>query len=238
MTAGCIGEPVSWLRLEQWRLGELAEAERARVTEHVAACPLCAACAAHIEADEAIDLPVLARQPAALVRPRRSRGLRLLTSAGALAAAAAAIVVVASTRHGTNPAVVDRGETVRPKGDAVAFVLVRDDGERVTEAQGVYRSGDRFKALVTCAPGASLTFELVVFDAEGTSFPLQPARALACGNEVPLPGAFRLTSPAEGSGAESVCLVWGEGDEVDREALARSGVPGPRALCKELVPGE
>jgi hypothetical protein len=237
MTARCIGEPVSWLRLERRRLGELADAESARIDEHLAACALCASCAARIEADEAVDLPALARTEApAVARRRASRGWRLLASAGALATAAAAILVIEPTWRGAHRAAVDRGETARPKGDAMAFVLVRDDGQRVTEPEGVYRIGDRFKALVTCPPGESVTFDLVVFDAEGTSFPLAPAHALACGNEVPLPGAFALTTPPHGSGNERVCLVWEAGEEVDREALARSGVDGTRASCKELRP--
>ncbi len=118
----------------------------------------------------------------------------------------------------------------------MAFVLVRDDGQRMVDAQGVFRSGDRFKALITCPPSTTAIFDLVVFDASGASFPLAPARGLACGNEVPLPGAFRLT--ASGSGSEMVCIVWGNGDEVARSTLSRSRVAsGPRSMCKELRPG-
>ena len=136
----------------------------------------------------------------------------------------------------------------RPKGDGMAFVLVRDDGQRIVDAQGVFRRGDRFKALVTCPPGLSATFDLAVFDAAGSSFPLPPARDFLCGNEVPLPGAFRLT-PANGTGGgngngnenesenETVCVVWGNGDELDRQALSRNrAVVGPWAMCKELRP--
>jgi hypothetical protein len=246
----CTGHPVSWLRLERYRLGELGEAERAPIAQHLSACAACAACMARIEADEALDLPPLAqahpetprgqdaehavRRAGGLARGRFSRGLRWVASAGALAAAAAAIVVASSTWRAPGRVAVDRGEAARPKGDGMAFVLVRDDGQRVVEAQGVFRRGDRFKALVTCPPSTSATFDLVVFDAAGASFPLAPARGLACGNEVPLPGAFRLTATAGASEGETVCVVWGNGDEVDREALARSGVAGRRAMCKEL----
>jgi hypothetical protein len=238
MTASrCIGEPVSWLRLEQLRLGELGEAESKGVSEHLAACAACAACMARIEADEARELPALAFAPAATrpastparTTPARSTSRRLLASVSVLAAAAAMVLGVGRIWRSPAPA-VDR-ETAHPKGDGVAFVLVRDDGQRVVDARGVFRDGDRFKALVTCPPGLSATFDLVVFDASGASFPLSAAHGFACGNEVPLPGAFRLTADGD---RETVCVVWGEGDDVDRGALVRSGAAGRNAMCKEL----
>ncbi|HEY8088388.1 MAG TPA: hypothetical protein VIF09_11100, partial [Polyangiaceae bacterium] len=116
------------------------------------------------------------------------------------------------------------------KGDAVAFSLVREDGERIGGSDGVYRDGDRFKAIVTCAPGATASFDVAVYDTGDPSFPLEPARELACGNDVPLPGAFRLT----GSSEETVCLAWREGGPVDRALLATGAPPG--ALCKRLRP--
>jgi hypothetical protein len=230
----CIGEPVSWLRLERFHLGELAEAERAVVAEHVAACAACAACAARVEADEALELPPLQVKMVAAIRPRSSRALRLIASAGALAAAAVVLLVLGRTPRAP-PSTVDRGERARPKGDGIAFVLVRDDGQRMVDAQGVFRSGDRFKALVTCAPSLSASFDLVVLDSGGASFPLAPAAGLACGNEVPLPGAFRLTATG---GSETVCLVWGDAADLDREALSRTGIAGHHALCKDLHPAD
>jgi hypothetical protein len=238
-TSRCIGEPVSWLRLEQWRLGELGEAESKGLAEHLAACAVCAACMARIEADEARELPALALVPAATparakparTKPARTTGRRLLASVSVLAAAAAMVLGVG--RIWRSPAAAVDRETAHPKGDGVAFVLVRDDGQRVVDVQGVFRDGDRFKALVTCPPGSGATFDLVVFDASGASFPLSPARGFACGNEVPLPGAFRLTAAGD---RETICVVWGDGDDVDRGALVRSGVAGRNAMCKELRP--
>jgi hypothetical protein len=233
-TSRCVGEPVSWLRLERFRLGELGGTERESIAAHLAACSSCAACLARIEADEARELPALALGPAPtppmLAPPVRSPRRRLFASVAALAAAA--VVVLGIGRTWRSPGSAER-ETARPKGDGMAFVLVRDDGERVVDAQGVFRDGDRFKALVTCPPGSGATFDLVVFDAGGASFPLSPARGFACGNEVPLPGAFRLTSAGD---HETVCVVWGRDDDVDRGALIRSGVTGRRAMCKDLRP--
>jgi hypothetical protein len=122
------------------------------------------------------------------------------------------------------------------KGDLVAFALVRDDGEPVTGPAGVFRDGDRFKVLLTCSPGTKVSFDFVVYEAGHASFPLAPARGLACGNGVPVPGAFRVT----GSASQTVCVVWTEGDSgPDRVALgAASAAPAKHSLCKTLTPAE
>jgi hypothetical protein len=87
--------------------------------------------------------------------------------------------------------------------------------------------------VVTCPPALEATFDLVVFDASGASFPQSPAR-VACGNNVPIAGAFQLS----GSSEETVCLVWGDDGAPDRGSLA-GGVQafGERALCKKLTAG-
>jgi hypothetical protein len=223
VTARCIDQPVSWLRLELYQLSEVDDAERASIATHLASCPACAACLASVERDEASTLPPL---PAA--REVRARGLRSharlgALGAGALALAAAVMLGVGGGwRHGST---IDSRGAVGVKGDAVAFSLVRDDDERIDEATGAFREGDRFKAVVTCPPSMGETFDLVVYDSGGASFPLARAR-LACGNGVPLPGAFRLSGSAE----ETVCLSWG----VEREAL-RAGAPAQGVLCKRLT---
>jgi hypothetical protein len=243
VSARCIGVPVSWLRLERLRLGELPAAERTEIAAHLAACAACAACAERIEADEATELPPLeVREPRASEGSRAapSRGRWLFARAGVLAAAAAVALAFGHAWRMPDRSETGEGETghARSKGDGMAFTLVRDDGELLVEAQGVFRDGDRFKALVTCPPGMTASFDLVVFDSGevepgGASFPLEPARLLSCGNQVPLPGAFRLT----GGEAETVCVVWSEEGAVDRGALSRSGeVTDRRAMCKELRP--
>jgi hypothetical protein len=244
MTARCIGEPVSWLRLERLRLGELPEAERAAVAGHLAACAACAACLAHIETDQAELPPLEVREPRAIESARRplSRVRRLFAGAGALAAAAVAVLAIGHAWRAPGPSAAESetGRT-RSKGDGMAFVLVRADGERVVEGQGVFRDGDRFKALVTCPPSLNASFDLVVFDEGGdpsgggsaTAYPLEPVRHFSCGNEVPLPGAFRLT----GIENETVCVVWRDEGAVDRAGLSRARELGdPRAMCKELRP--
>jgi len=224
-----MGEPVSWLRLERYHLGELGPAERAEIAEHLAACEACRGCLARIELDDAVALPPLpAPRPESVAASRWRRGAAAF---GALALAAAALLGLGRGWRGGTEVATGTGGGVRVKGDAVGFALVRDDGAWIDEAGGAFRDGDRFKAVVSCPPGLEATFDLVVLDASGASFPLAPAQ-LACGNGVPLPGAFRLTGRAD----ETVCLVWSEGAGPDREALAASGVGAVagRAACKRL----
>jgi len=227
MTARCIDQPVSWLRLERYRLGEVDGAERASMAAHLARCPACAACVEIIDQEEAVALPPLPSARKAPARGRRWFDHRLAVFGTSGALALAAVLLVLGERRGS---VVDPGPVARVKGDAVAFSLVRDDDQRIDDARGVFRDGDRFKAVVTCPrsfdKALDETFDLVVYDADGASFPLALAH-VACGNEVPLPGAFRLSGAHE----ETVCLAWGR----DRGQL-RAGPPADRALCKRLTP--
>jgi anti-sigma factor RsiW len=221
----CISEPVSWLRLERYALGESGEADRGAIAEHLAACGACRACFERIEADAKADLPPLP----APKRARRDRVVRIGAAAGAaLALAAAAILGV-----GRWNAPSAESSRVRVKGDGVAFSLVRDDDQLIAEAGGVFRASDRFKALVTCPPEMRARFDVVVFEGGGATFPLESPSDFACGNDVPLPGAFRIT----GSEPARVCLVWGD-QPIDRAMLShqRDESALPRAVCKVLQP--
>src|SRR5205807_2081430 len=127
-------------------------------------------------------------------------------------AAAAALVVYVRAPGGT-----------RTKGGGIDFTLVREDGERIDGDAGVYRDGDRFMTLVTCPPDGDVSFELVVVDDAGTTSPLSPVPRFACGNEVPLPGALRLT----GHGEETVCLIWRDGAETGRSCKTLRSAASP-----------
>jgi hypothetical protein len=229
----CIDVPVSWLRLERYHLGEVSAEERAQSAAHLAACAACAESYASLERDDAVALPALPEVVRAGRRGVRSIGARArlgVMVAGGLALAAAAVLGVGQGwRHGVGPGGVTGGGGDGVKGDAIAFSLVREDSERIEGAAGIYRDGDRFKAVVTCSPSMDVTFDVVVYDETGASFPLAPAR-VACGNEVPLPGAFRLT----GSGVETVCLAWEVGRAPERGALAGRAPGAQRVMCKRL----
>ena len=234
MSPRCTGEPISWLRLERYHLGELGPDERSRIEQHLATCSACKACLDRIEEDDAVALPPLPAPMPAMRVVRMRRPVLIAAVVGTLAAAAAVVFA----RCGTHPTDGERValQSPRVKGDGIAFSLVRDDGMRVDGAEGIYRDGDRFKAIVTCAPVAGGAFDVVVYDGSGASFPLDPPVGLACGNDVPLPGAFRLT----GAGDETVCLVWNASGSVDRSTLASAAGldaasgQGGVALCKKL----
>lgn len=241
----CISTPISWLRLEQYALGELDDL-RGDVRAHLAACGACASCLARIEADGAVDLPPLpghahsyvsesrtaapsAVAPSAVAPIRHTRRARAIAILGTGLALAAALLLAVGRR---TPVFDTHGEdSVRMKGAAFAFTLVRDDEAVFAEAGGTFRGGDRFKVLVTCPPGAHTQFDLVVYDSHGASFPLVAPTSVECGNDVPLAGAFRIT------GAENVrvCLVWNDTAPSREELLTEQGVPSTRSACKELT---
>jgi hypothetical protein len=231
VTSRCVTEPVSWLRLERFHLGEVDSAEHDRIAQHLSLCPACAACLTRIEHDATRELPPLPIRE----RPRR-RGLPAwgLAGAGALAAAAAVVIGLGPFVHpGARAPATVVGDRI--KGGEVAFSLVREDDERFAGTAGVFRNGDRFKAVVSCPPGMAAAFDLAVYDSSGVSFPLETARGIVCGNDVPLPGAFRVTGGEE----ETVCLVWGEDGLPNRAALAMGADAAMAAggrLCKRLEP--
>jgi len=227
--ARCNGEPISWLRLERYHLGEVDDAERERIARHLASCRACAACLEKIRADDESALPaIVPARPGARVR-RLPRAVIFSSTIGTLAAAAAVVLALrgggAPSEAGGHP-----GEIARVKGDAMAFSLVREDGTRIDGDAGTYREGDRWKALVTCPPGEGVSLDLVVFDADGASFPLEPSPDFACGNDAPMRGAFRLT----GHGEAEVCLAWSSAGPVDRGSLAPSRAGAPGRVCKTL----
>ena len=226
----CVGTPISWLRLEQHAAGELPSAERETITAHLATCTTCAACLARIAADAALPLPLLAPAPA----PAPARLFTLRRLAPPLAALAVAAAILLFLRRAPRDDARDLDPiSARTKGGDVSFVLVRDDDSLVAEAGGIYRDGDRWKALVTCPPGMRASFDLAVYEHGQAAFPLAAPPSLECGNAVPLPGAFRTT----GKDRMTVCLVWNDGAAVDRASL-RTAAPEqlPRASCKTLEP--
>ncbi|MFT3843229.1 MAG: zf-HC2 domain-containing protein [Myxococcaceae bacterium] len=227
----CIGEPISWLRLEQYQLGQLPQIERAGIAEHLLACGACRACLDSIKAD-ASELPPLwgraesAQRSGVRDSPARTSNVvplrRKLVAFAALAAAACLAAVIVSQL----PVI-----THVKGGGTVALTLSREDGAEITK-DGVFRDGDAFKAFATCAPQSKWYFDLVVYDASGASFPVATPGELACGNLAPIQGAFHFTGHDE----ETVCLVWSE--RAPDRAVLRKGLEslGPNRDCKTLKP--
>jgi hypothetical protein len=217
--AACIGQPISWLLLERHRLGELSSDERRAIDAHLVACPACASCSA--EAARPLALPALAIPARTRRRWWQGWSPRLLLAGTGAAAALAVVLLLARPRP--EPARETRDGI---KGGAgVAIELVRErDGAAERDAL-TFAPGDRLKVLVTC-PAERLLFWDVMVVADGpASFPLSPTAPIACGNHVPLPGAFRLSA----SRSADVCLFLAA-DPVDRGRLP----PRPSACVRVM----
>ena len=189
MTA-CIGEPISWLRLERFALAGPDRGDAA-IAAHVAACSACASCLAAIRtAGDAIALPPLVVGAAAAAARPPARRWWL---APAMAVAAAAVVVLVLLRRGPapEPRRDDVAYGVKGVGDVVLGV-VRERAGAIRDDVTTYAPGDRWKVVVTCPPAASAWIDVAVADPDGVDYPLAPAH-VACGNRVVVPGAFAIT---------------------------------------------
>jgi hypothetical protein len=251
--AGCVGEPISWLRLERHRLAELSAEESRAVETHLAVCAACAACAAETERPIALSpLP----SPAARARPAARTGnlLRRLFGArpsaarprlafagmglGAIVVAMVAMAIVVGSRVGPAPgpgqepgpiAVVEQESVPGSKGGDVAIDLVRERLGVIEHDAARFAPGDKWKVLVTCPGERVFYWDLMVVDAGRASFPLSPSAPIACGNHVVLPGAFRI----EASTSVEVCLLLAD-HPLDRGRRLEGGLG--RRVCARLSP--
>ena len=193
--SACIGEPISWPRLERHAI-----APDATVAAHLDACRACRTCMDAIAADT-IALPELPRSIASA--PKRRTWVRVAAPAFALAAAAIVVLVVFARREAPEDRFAIKG------GGELVLGLVRERAGAIADDPTTFRTGDRWKVVVTCPPGNAL--DLVTSVAEigpGASVqidhPLAPAH-VACGNRVALPGAFSLT----GAHPNRICVALG-----------------------------
>jgi hypothetical protein len=188
IATACIGEPISWLRLEKLARGDTDTSVR----EHLAACAACKQCFAEIERD------VVALPP--LVVPVRKRPWWQFAIPAGLALAAAALLVVVLR---PKPHAIDNG-LARVKGVGEVLVdVVRERSGTIRQDVRTFAEGDRFKIVVTCPPQHTATFDVDVREAGNDTYdhPI-PTAQLACGNRVVLPGAFTLG----GKHAHRVCV--------------------------------
>jgi transposase len=218
---------VSWLRLEQFAQGALDRRTSAVVAAHLASCAACAGCLAAIRA----DAPALPPLPVGVVAPAARPAWRWWLGGGALALAAAAIALaVLPGRDDARPP--GRPAQVAIKGAGVVVVsTVRDRAGAITFDPSGFRTTDRWKLRITCAPGAALWVDVVVrTTGEAPAFPLA-AQRIACGNQVALDGAFRLTTAAP----TALCVALTIAGPADRAALVRDPDTAPLA-CVQVAP--
>jgi hypothetical protein len=202
--SACIGEPISWLRLE--RYAQDGGADRA-VHEHLARCAACARCLDEIRGDT-VELSPLAPPRDELSDQRARRRPRWLAPAMAFAAAAAVALVVWRSGIGGDhgEGLDDRGErreeVARIKGvGEVVLGVVRKRGDAILPDARTFAPDDSWKLVVTCPPTATAWVDVAIHDAGQIDHPLAPAQ-ISCGNRVFLPGAFSLTGPR----AHRVCV--------------------------------
>jgi len=191
----CIGEPVSWPRLERFAL----KGADPSIAAHLAACPVCRLCLDQIR-DDVVALPALdvTASPARPARPAR----RWL--APVFAAAAAAIIVLVVRYRMVLPGSADDSRVqigVKGVGE-VTIELVRERAGAISYEARRYAPGDRWKIVVSCPPRAAAWIDVAVADGTSVDHPLAPSQ-LSCGNRVVVPGAFTLT----GSASNRVCAT-------------------------------
>jgi hypothetical protein len=224
----CISEPISWLRLERYRLHELPAAEQDEVERHLHSCSACNACAARL--DETAVLPPL---PPKREKPARVRAMplrRLALTGAALAAAAALLLVLNPFSPGLDPP----RRTLTVKGGELAIGLVRERAGNIAHDPSVFAAGDRFKVLLTCPPTMQPFVDVVVFQGGHAFFPLHAARIAQCGNALALPGAFAL----DGTADVLVCAIASEHEELQRttfDSKGRAALP-KLSVCETLAP--
>lgn len=184
-------DAISWLKLERYALGDLPASERDELERRLAMDELSRACLARIEADlralPPLPNPTLRTEPRSrwwdAVRAWQFGALAACVSLLALWVAMPALP--GGLQHGdSNPAAT--------KGDGVAISLVRERNGATATGPQYFAVGDRFSVRVTCAAGERLA-DVVVYQGADVSFPID-AQTIACGNNVTLSGAFRLTT--------------------------------------------
>jgi anti-sigma factor RsiW len=220
----CTAQPISWMRLERYALGEFSDGERSDIASHLAQCPACSACMKRIAADATRELPTLPRrvveQPKRGARPWRT----IWAGAGFVSAAAAILLVFGGP--GTEPP-----SRRHVKGGDFALDLVRiDAGDRLQPATHFGR-GDRFKVLVTCPTGWRGVAGVSVYQSGKVHLTLPASWLDECGNRRALEGAFSL----DGRDRALVCVSFA-GDAATWGEQVRSSEPPDGSVCVALEP--
>ena len=224
----CIGEPVSYFRLERYELSELPKDEQRSVAEHLAQCPTCRACYERMQADgREQDLAALL---ARLQKPppnAAARAPRWLWGTGALALSLIGLLAVLRGSPATQP--MASSGAPQTKGDGLALELTRVDARGQQLDPSHFAPGDRWKVTVSCPPALAGTARVLVFQA-GEMFEPLPAQILeSCGNRRALSGAFHL----DGGAPVDVCVLLGDADVTT--ARSRDALPEPH-VCARIEP--
>ncbi len=215
----CISEPISWPRLEHFATRN----EDPTVAAHLAQCAACARCLTEITGDLVALPPLVVAAP----KPR----VRSWWFAVPVLAAAAIAVMVLRPKPVAQLDRLPYVATIKGTGE-VTLGLVRERAGVIVEDATTFAPGDRWKVVVTCAPGHSTWLEVSVVELDGAGstaradHPLAPTQ-LACGNRVVMPGAFELT----GHAANTICVRVS-----DVEGTQAGSLAGPDVACLTVTP--
>ncbi|HET8932637.1 MAG TPA: hypothetical protein VFN67_04315 [Polyangiales bacterium] len=223
----CIGEPVSYFRLERYGLHELPAEEDRSVAAHLEQCAVCRACYERIQADARdSDIAAIAAQLSQLpaARPRRARALWGLT---ALAASVACLLFVLRPQ----PAVPGIASESTTKGDGFALELVRADADGQLLEPTHFVPGDRFKLLLTCPASSAGSVRVLMFQGGASYEPVAAQRLDTCGNRRPLAGAWGL----DGLEAVELCAVFADAS-LDVSALRTGDQLSAPHVCVRVSP--
>jgi hypothetical protein len=221
----CIGEPVSYMRLERYSLRELPADDVQRVAAHLSQCATCRACYERIQADgreqevAALVAKISAPQPRAAARKRG-----WLWGAGAIAASLAGLLFVMRSAPGSPP--MAPGSI---KGGELALELTRVNGHGQLLDPSRFAQGDRFKLALSCPPALAGQVRVLAFQAGEIFEPLPVQTLESCGNRRALTGAFQL----DGQAPVDVCVVLGEVPVA--AARSRAALPDPH-VCVRVEP--
>lgn len=214
--------PISWLKLEQYHLGELPDGPAAAIEKHLTDCDECRSCMERIEAGRILK-PLPDVEPVSIWdRVRLPLGL----------VAATALILLGLAIY---PFVLHRGdgtleEVVAIRGGESTLTVLRERKESVVENPATYQNGDRFSLRLTTS-ATTVMWDVVVISDEEVYFPMKTPLTPAFHNQFPFPGAFRLSD----TDAVTLCAFPSDGID-DREkikAYGRHGLP-EAAVCRTV----
>ncbi len=225
----CIDTPISWFLLDKCLSGELEALEEKRVEHHLENCHACLASWDEVQTTTRELRPLVVPESESLAERLR----RWLWPAALVPALAMLVLFVVIGRQQTSELGTSQGQGGVVKGGNSAFSLLREHHGDVTADPTVYMSGDRFRMLVSCAPPQSPAWDVVVYQDDEAYFPFAANQTIECGNEVAIPGAFRIT----GSSPVTVCLLMGESPPT-RDWLATSSPEdlSDNVVCQQVSP--
>jgi hypothetical protein len=226
----CIGEPVSYLRLERYSLHELPAEEDRSIASHLEQCAVCRACYERIQADARdADVAVLATklsQLSAAARPRPRRA-RFVWGASALVASLAALLFVMRP-PAEAPGIASQSTT---KGDGLGLEVVRSDAQGQLLEPTHFAESDRFKLLLSCSADRAGSVRVLVFQGGDVFEPVPAQRLESCGNRRPLAGAWAF----DGGEAVELCAVFAEAS-LDLSAVRSADALQVPHVCAGVLP--